>query len=376
MPVLILFCLKKFYRTVSADFDKIERKNGDIKYISTGISGEDKYTVEELAEDYISEGEVVCIPWGGTTNVKYYKGKFVTGDNRIATSLDTNILNNKFLYYWMQSNINVISTFYRGTVIKHPSMKNVLDMRIPVPPIEVQEEIVYILDSFTQLSEKLLKELSEELKTRQKQYEYYKNKLLKNKADKMVRLKEGLLKVENIKWKQTQAIHKYIDLSSVDRETHKIIETKKIDSTNAPNRAQQIIKTNDILFGTTRPMLKRSCIVEKLYNNEICSTGFCVLRVDTNIVLPKWIYYIINTSNFYDYVEQNQKGTSYPAISDREVKDYTIPLPTIEEQEKIVKVLERLDKLYSDISERISNEIEARKNQYEFYRKPVGNLDL
>ncbi len=66
-------------------------KNGNIKYISTGISGDDRYTTEELAGDYLAEGEVVCIPWGGTPNVKYHKGKFVTGDNRIATSLDTNI---------------------------------------------------------------------------------------------------------------------------------------------------------------------------------------------------------------------------------------------------------------------------------------------
>ena len=84
----------KYY--LSTDFAKVEKKNGNIKYISTGISGDDRYTTEELAGDYIADGEVVCIPWGGTPNVKYHKGKFVTGDNRIATSLDVNILSNKF----------------------------------------------------------------------------------------------------------------------------------------------------------------------------------------------------------------------------------------------------------------------------------------
>ncbi len=76
----------------------------------------------------------------------------------------------------MQSKINVISKFYRGSGIKHPSMKDVLDMNIALPPLEVQCEIVHILDDFTLLSA----ELSAELKARQKQYDYYSEKLLNN----------------------------------------------------------------------------------------------------------------------------------------------------------------------------------------------------
>ena len=166
----------KYY--LSTDFAKVERKNGNIKYISTGISGEDRYTTEELAGDYLAEGEVVCIPWGGTPNVKYYNGKFVTGDNRIATSLDTKVLNNKFLYYWMQSKINIISKFYRGSGIKHPSMKDILDIQIPVPPLEIQNEIVQLVDKYTKLEMELESKLEKELEARKKQYEYYRDKLL------------------------------------------------------------------------------------------------------------------------------------------------------------------------------------------------------
>ncbi len=162
----------KYY--LSSEFEKVERSDGDVFYLSTGISGIDRYTTEELAGEYLSEGEVVCIPWGGTPNVKYYKGKFVTGDNRIATSADTNILNNKFLYYWMQSKLNIIETFYRGSGIKHPSMKAVLELNCPVPPLEVQCEIVRILDNFTLLSA----ELSAELKARQEQFSYYRESLI------------------------------------------------------------------------------------------------------------------------------------------------------------------------------------------------------
>ena len=102
----------KYY--LSTEFNDVEQENGDVLYIPTGTTSQKRYTTEELAGDYLAEGEIVCIPWGGTPNVKYHKGKFVTGDNRIATSLNVDVLDNKFLYYWMQSQIEVIASFYRG----------------------------------------------------------------------------------------------------------------------------------------------------------------------------------------------------------------------------------------------------------------------
>ena len=136
------------------------------------------WTNDELAGDKICEGEVVTIPWGKSRAVvdciKYYKGKFVTADNRIMTSNDISKLSNKYLYYWIMSKGKVIDTFYRGSGIKHPDMAKVLDLQIPLPPIEVQCEIVRILDNFTELTA----ELTAELIARKKQYEYYRDKLL------------------------------------------------------------------------------------------------------------------------------------------------------------------------------------------------------
>ena len=158
---------KKVYKypyMLANDLFKLERKEGDVFLLSTGERT--GWTTEELAGNYLCEGEVVAIPWGGTPNVKYHKGKFVTADNRIATSIDTELLSNKFLYYWMQSNIDTIASYYRVSGIKHPSMKDILDMQIPLPPLAVQQEIVRILDNFTELT------------ARRKQYEYYRDLLL------------------------------------------------------------------------------------------------------------------------------------------------------------------------------------------------------
>jgi len=161
---------------LASELFSLEKEDGDVFLLSTGE--QTGWTTEELAGDNLCEGEVVAIPWGGTPNVKYYNGKFVTADNRIATSIDTALLCNKFLYYWMQNNIDTIASFYRGSGIKHPNMKKVLDMEIPIPPLPVQQEIVRILDNFTELTAELTTELTTELEARQKQYEYYRDKLL------------------------------------------------------------------------------------------------------------------------------------------------------------------------------------------------------
>ena len=115
-------------------------------------------------------------------------------------------------------------------------------------------------------------------------------------------------------------------------------------------------------------MLKRFCVVEDKYDNQVGSTGYCVLRIDTQYSLTNYIYHIIGPTSFYSYVEANQRGASYPAISDKTLKQYEFVLPTIEEQERIVSILDRFDSLCNSISEGLPAEIEARNKQYEFYR--------
>ena len=185
-------------------------------------------------------------------------------------------------------------------------------------------------------------------------------------------LQECTQKVKNIKWKSYSGNDKkYIDLSSVDRDLHCIMETQNINSDSAPSRAQQIVQTDDILLGTTRPMLKRYCMIPETYDNEICSTGFCVLRANTEIVLPKWIYHNIATTDFFAYVEQNQKGASYPAISDASVKAFSLPVPPLEVQCEIVHILDSFTLLTAELTA----ELTARKKQYEYYRDNILTFD-
>ena len=147
----------KYKYLLSDELDSLRVDDGDIRILYTGKDV--GYTTEELAGDNISEGEVVSIPWGGIPTVKYHKGKFVTGDNRIATSNDTSKLTNKYLYYYLQGNIGEIASYYRGASLKHPCMKDVLKMTISYPSVQEQEKICSQFDMLEWLIEARKQEL-------------------------------------------------------------------------------------------------------------------------------------------------------------------------------------------------------------------------
>lgn len=104
------------------------------------------------------------------------------------------------------------------------------------------------------------------------------------------------------------------------------------------------------------------------FDGEVASTGYCVLRPNEELVTSEWIYHNIAKSDFNIYVEKNQEGSAYPSISDSKVKAYSIPLPSLDEQNRIVTMLDKFEKLVNDISAGLPAEIAARRKQYEYYR--------
>jgi len=176
---------------------------------------------------------------------------------------------------------------------------------------------------------------------------------------------------KNIKWRDASRTYRYIDLTSVSIETKTIIETSEITSSNAPSRAQKLLEKDDVIFATTRPAQQRYCLIDDPYAGEVASTGYCILRAKKGEVLPKWIMYWIASADFKEYVEENQSGSAYPAISDAKVKDFKIPIPcpenskkSLEIQAEIVRILDSFTKLTAELTA----ELAARKKQYNYYR--------
>jgi len=156
------------------------------------------------------------------------------------------------------------------------------------------------------------------------------------------------------------------------------MESSEINYTNAPSRAKKIIETNDVIFATTRPTLNRMAIIPFEYNNHICSTGFTVLRANKEVVLSEYIFYSLQEKSFMDKMEKMQRGASYPAVSDNDVKNFQIPVPPLPEQKQIVKTLDlafkQIDQAKANMEKNLANakELFASKLNEVFSQRGEG----
>ena len=131
----------------------------------------------------------------------------------------------------------------------------------------------------------------------------------------------------------------YIDVSSVSNETLAIEETQRLNGKDAPNRARRLVKANDVLFATIRPTLRRIAIVPEELDNQVCSTGYFVLRAKPDVD-HRFVFYFLQTEGFMTAMEKLQKGASYPAVTDGDVRSQQIPIPPLPEQQRIVGILD------------------------------------
>ena len=123
-------------------------------------------------------------------------------------------------------------------------------------------------------------------------------------------------------------------------------ETKEIENEtvvlgkDAPSRARKLIRTNDVIFATVRPTHSRVALITEEYNEQVCSTGYFVLRAK-DFLNNNLVYYFLLTYGFNKQMEKLQKGASYPAVNDSDVKGIIIPFPkSLKEQQTIVQKLD------------------------------------
>ena len=331
-------------------------------------------TYSGRTNDYNVEANTIIVSQGGASAVfvNFVDTKFWANAHCYYILPDETRVNNRFVYHFVKMNQKYLMDFQHGAGIPALKADKLSKLLLPIPPLEIQEKIVQILDKMTDY----VTELTSELTSRKKQYSFYRDKLL-SFEDEVYQVEWKTLdavseQTNNIFWNKIgdDELFKYIDLSSVDRVTNKIIETTAITKSTAPSRAQRIVKSDDIILGTTRPTLKRFTKITDDYNNQICSTGFYIFRTNGE-VLPNYVYHIFSSSDFYKYLEENQSGVSYPAISDTLVKKYKIPVPSLEIQSRIVQVLDNFDTVCNDLNIGLPKEIELRQKQYEYFREKL-----
>ncbi|MDA8337000.1 MAG: restriction endonuclease subunit S [Peptococcaceae bacterium] len=157
---------------------------------------------------------------------------------------------------------------------------------------------------------------------------------------KVVRLGDVVLKTKQTDPKKKPNWYfKYIDVSSISSGNLRVCGYLEYQGKDAPSRAKKLIKKGDVLFATVRPYLKRIAQIPSELDGHICSTAFCVIRGTLEIADSTFLYFITSTDNFVERVTAHQRGSSYPAVTDKDVLKELIPLPPLSEQRKIAHVL-------------------------------------
>ncbi|MCQ9163908.1 restriction endonuclease subunit S [Arthrobacter sp. STN4] len=164
----------------------------------------------------------------------------------------------------------------------------------------------------------------------------------------------------------------YIDLSSVDQAQKKVSDTKNLEPSEAPSRARQVVQTSDVLVSTVRPNLNGVAVVPKVLDGSIASTGFTVLRPDASKILPTYLFQWVKSPRFIDDMISKATGASYPAVSDKIVRESTIPLPPLPEQRRIAAILDKADHLRTQRREALAH-LDALTQS--MFNSMFGNLD-
>lgn len=130
------------------------------------------------------------------------------------------------------------------------------------------------------------------------------------------------------------AAFRYVDITGVDNKQKRILEARSVLGKDAPSRARKVIRNGDVIVATTRPNLNAVAVVPDDLDNEICSTGFCVLR-PTPRVRGDYLFMFVRSAAFVDPLSDLVKGALYPAVSDKQVLAQRMLLPPLPEQERI-----------------------------------------
>ena len=143
----------------------------------------------------------------------------------------------------------------------------------------------------------------------------------------------------------------YVDISSVDNKTKRIVDPKRLPVAEAPSRARQRLRVGDVLISMTRPNLNAVAIVPPELDGAIGSTGFHVLRANDDVD-PRWLFNAVQSRDFIETMEDFVQGALYPAVRPKDIRGYELHVPPLEEQRR---VLDDIEKQFSRLDEAVAN---------------------
>ena len=279
-------------------------------------------------------------------------------------SKNENKLNTKFIYYYLKNKEKYImeKLVSRGSI---PAInKNDVDkIVIPIPPLEIQGEIVRVLDKFTELSN----ELSAELKVRHKQYEYYRGKLLSFDEKSICTHEYHVNNLEHVEYRKLEECCNILDnkRKPVTKSARVFGEYPYYGANGIQDYVSEYIFDGKfILVGEDGSVINENGNpIVTWAEGKIWVNNHAHIIEEIDGILLKYLFYYLQTINVSNLIHGN-----IPKLNQGDFRNLMIVVPSLSEQERIVNILDKFEKLCNDITEGIPAEIEARQKQYEYYR--------
>ena len=325
------------------------------------------------SDGYQFDSPTVCVPLissrghgvASLSQIFYQEGKFALGNILCGiTPNDAKKLSAKFLYYYLNFKKDIlIVPLMRGGANVSLSIDSLSGIKIPIPPLCVQDEIVTILDGF----ERFYEILNTELAARKKQYEFYRNEILSQDQD--------------VKRVQIQDICK--NITSGGTPSSKVSEyyggnipwlrTQEVDF--GPIETTGMFITEAGLNKSSAKWIPAHCVIVAMYGATVGKVGYnmiplttnqacCNLEIDESKALYKYVFYSL--ANKYEYIKSLGQG-SQTNINAKIVKELEISLPSLERQQKIIDELDILHAFCNSLDSGLPAEINARRRQIDFY---------
>lgn len=317
---------------------------------------------------YDYDGEYLTWTTDGANagTIFYRDGKFsITNVCGLLRVKDYGMLHPKFAYYALA----ICMKGYVNYGMGNPKlMSNVVQkIKIPVPPLAIQEKIVEILDQFTQLET----ELKTELEARKAQYQFYRNQLLafENKQVEwkilgtLAKIGDGLHGTPKY---CLDGDYSFINGNNLVNGSVKYFEsTKKVNELMYEKHGLKFFKKKTIFLSINGTIGSLA-----IYRDEKIVLGKSVayFNITDNTLNPKFLYYYFQGNIARNYFESEKTGSTIKNLGLKALRTFEIPVPPLAEQERIVKILDQFDDLVNNISSGLPAEIKARRQQYEYYR--------
>ena len=339
------------------------------KYIVNSVDYDDKYKTPVLTagktfvlgytneKNGIFQDKLPVIIFDDfTTATKFvdFPFKVKSSAMKILHANETNV-NIKYIFRAMQRIVFPINEHKRYWISEYSKIK------IPLPPIEVQNEIVEQIE----VKQTAIDHAKAIIQNLERERRYFGQSLRKLEGVEIVKLSD-VCEINRKTAEPTKLFGKdeftYIDISSVENGTGNLNYENLILPSKAPSRARRIIQNGDVLLSTVRPNLKAFAYLENLPSKALASTGFAVLTANEN-VLAKYIFHLLFANDLQNQMVGKMGKGSYPSINQDDVEQLSIPLPSLEIQKKLVAEAEKEQQI-----------INASKQLIEIYEQKISDV--